>query len=193
MSKELFKGRVITLDQMLAARSNRAERQKKMLGQEQNDQCLVCLTLNIPGPIKNSYEWQKIFLVLVKEIEQSFSKNERIESKLHHEWTGSEYYLKTTLSQEEVKQKMILIEEKHPYGRLADIDVLTFSKNLQPMTRETFGYPKRRCLLCTQEAKVCGRSRKHTVKDMQYAIQTIVEKGRSQLNEKNSVHGNRFA
>ncbi|ASV94984.1 citrate lyase holo-[acyl-carrier protein] synthase [Enterococcus durans] len=191
MSNELFKGRTITLEQMLTARSNRAERQKKLLGQEKN-QSLVCLTLNIPGPIKNSYEWQNVFLVLVKEIEQAFSEEEMGAKVLHHEWTGSEYYLKLNVTQKEAKQKMVVIEEEHPFGRLADIDVLAFTENIQPLTREKLGYPKRKCLLCTEEAKVCGRSRTHTVKEMQYAIQAIVDKERRRFYEKNPVHGNRF-
>ncbi|MCO9197661.1 citrate lyase holo-[acyl-carrier protein] synthase, partial [Salmonella enterica subsp. enterica serovar Mbandaka] len=61
-----------------------------------------------------------------------------------------------------------------------------------PLTREKLGYPKRKCLLCTEEAKVCGRSRTHTVKEMQYAIQAIVDKERRRFYEKNPVHGNRF-
>lgn len=183
MSNELFKGRTITLEQMLTARSNRAERQKKLLGQEKN-QSLVCLTLNIPGPIKNSYEWQNVFLVLVKEIEQAFSEEEMGAKVLHHEWTGSEYYLKLNVAQKEAKQKMVVIEEEHPFGRLADIDVLAFTENIQPLTREKLGYPKRKCLLCTEEAKVCGRSRTHTVKEMQYAIQAIVDKERRRFYEK---------
>lgn len=191
MSNDLFKGRTTTLEQMLTARSNRAERQKKLLGQESN-QCLVCLTLNIPGPIKNSYEWQDVFLILVKEIEHTFSEEEMGTKVLRHEWTGSEYYLKLNVAQKEAKQKMVVIEEEHPLGRLADIDVLTFTENIQPLTRENLGYPKRKCLLCTEEAKVCGRSRTHTVKEMQHAIQAIVDKERSRFYEKNSVHGNRF-
>lgn len=191
MSNELFKGRTTTLEQILTARANRVERQKKLFEQDSN-QCLICLTLNIPGPIKNSYEWQNVFLVLVKEIEHAFSEEEMSAKVLHHEWTGSEYYVKLNVPQKEVKQTMIVIEEEHPFGRLADIDVLTFAENIQPLSREKLGYSKRKCLICTEEAKVCGRSRTHTVKEMQHALQAIVDKERSRLDEKNSVHGNRF-
>ncbi len=129
----------------------------------------------------------------MKEIEQAFSEEEMGAKVLHHEWTGSEYYPKLNVTQKEAKQKMVVIEEEHPFGRLADISTYSHLQkifNLLPV--KNWVILSENVCFVQKEAKVCGRSRTHTVKEMQYAIQAIVDKERRRFYEKNPVHGNRF-
>ena len=73
-----------------------------------------------------------------------------------------------------------------------DIDVLAFTENMQPLTREKLGYPKRKCLLCTEEAKVCGRSKNAYGEKYSTQSSNRRQKKGDDFYEKNPVHGNRF-
>ncbi|MCT8193191.1 citrate lyase holo-[acyl-carrier protein] synthase, partial [Pseudomonas monteilii] len=46
---------------------------------------------------------------------------------------------------------------------------------LLPISRTEIGLPARSCYVCEQEAKVCGRSRTHSVADMQQQIRKIIQ------------------
>ena len=49
--------------------------------------------------------------------------------------TGPEYYLAVSLAPQELKQRMVKIEETHPYGRLVDLDVLWGNEEQKPSSR----------------------------------------------------------
>ena len=71
---------------------------------------------------------------------------------------------------------MVQIETHHPYGRLVDLDVLAKTQDqLLPISRTEIGLPTRSCYVCEQDAKVCGRSRTHSVADMQRQIRKIIQ------------------
>ena len=79
---------------------------------------------------------------------------------------------------------MVALEERHPYWRLADLDVLWLEAGeVQSISREALGYPRRRCFLCDKEAKLCGRSRTHSVEAIQQKINELVSKGRMQADD----------
>ena len=42
------------------------------------------------------------------------------------------------------------------------------------ISRKTLGVPARRCLLCAEEAHACGRSRAHSLQQLQKAIEEII-------------------
>ena len=58
----------------------------------------------------------------------------------------------------ELKKIAVMTEEKEPWGRALDIDVITAGHQL---SRSDIGLPPRLCLLCKQEAKVCARAQSH--------------------------------
>ena len=64
------------------------------------------------------------------------------------------------------------IEETHPLGRLFDMDV--YDKTGNGISREQLGAPPRRCLLCGQGAKSCGRSRSHTIEELYARVEDII-------------------
>ena len=82
------------------------------------------------------------------------------------------------LAPEELKRRMTGIEQDHPLGRLADLDVLGRGDAApRSVSRTELGLPPRRCLICDGEAKSCARSRAHTVHEMQEKIAEIIQQG----------------
>ena len=82
------------------------------------------------------------------------------------------------LAPEELKRRMTGIEQDHPLGRLADLDVLGRGDAApRSVSRTELGLPPRRCLICDGEAKACARSRAHTVYEMQEKIAEIIQQG----------------
>ena len=57
-----------------------------------------------------------------------------------------------------LKRAAVAWEERTPWGRLLDLDVVTPGGAL---SRSDLGLPPRRCLACLREAKACARLRGH--------------------------------
>jgi len=155
----------VTLPQILDARERRVERQRRLL--EQYGKTLVCFTMNIAGPVKNNdlIRWGFQFggRMLIAQVTA-----EGIRVLCHQEYlenTGCEGYWVLDGEPEKVKALTVQVEDSIPLGRLFDMDVLAMSG--EKLQREDLGFPRRRCLLCQKEAVVCGRSRAHSVPELQ--------------------------
>jgi holo-ACP synthase len=86
--------------------------------------------------------------------------------------TGPEALLVVDAGALELKQAMTRLEEEHALGRLWDLDVI--DPRLGAISRKALGVPARRCLLCDEEAHACGRSRSHSLQELQNAIEEII-------------------
>ena len=154
-----FIGVPVTLAQVLLAREQRVARQKSLLGW--NDGCLVCLTVNLPGPVKRCPAGDRIFsygrLALYRTLPISYAQ-------IHEGPAGCEGFFIVQGKAAAVKAQACALEDEHPLGRLWDIDVL--SPAGCHLSRQDFGMPSRRCLLCSRDAAVCARSRAHPVNDL---------------------------
>lgn len=177
MSNNFFSGPTIHLKGMLEARETRADRQYYLL--KNGPKTLLSLTLNIPGPVKNSQEIQILAEGVVAELTQLFPGEQSQVLSLLDIRTGPEYYQLIERNPLEVKRQLVKIEEEHPYGRLLDLDVLVWDEGqrLKMISRKELGLPPRRCFICEEDAKVCSRNRRHTVSEMQEAICQLIEKG----------------
>lgn len=72
-----------------------------------------------------------------------------------------------------LKKITVSIEEKNELGRLFDFDVLnTKGENI---SRIQIGLQERKCLLCNENAKGCGRSRKHSIDDLLNKVNQIIK------------------
>ncbi len=91
--------------------------------------------------------------------------------------TGWEYYMVSTLPAFEFKKRLIAIEESSDLGRLMDLDVLEKVETglLSPISRTDLGKAPRKCFICSEVAKECGRSRKHSVEQMQEVISQMID------------------
>ena len=125
---------------------------------------VVALTLNIPGPYKNNPTVKRIFGEVVDAAEKAFpvSPLERIENA--DAPTGPYIYWVLDRDASELKEKMMQVEDGHPLGRFCDIDVTHEGEQLKrPLPRK--------CFICDKPAKICARSRAHSVEELLTALE----------------------
>lgn len=155
----------VTLQQVLDAREARAATQQTLL--QKYAAPLICLTMNIPGPVKNSDLIRRAFGLGQQMLLDSL-KSEGI-ALLHAQTqepaTGCESFYVLRCNPQRLKQLCVGLEDSFPAGRLFDLDVIGLDGS--HTSRESLGLPPRKCLLCDQDAKVCGRSRAHSVEALQ--------------------------
>ena len=174
MFNSLFDGAPVDIMQMLDARQRRAKTQQQLL--EQLNRCvLVSITLNIPGPVKNSEAITTVFASVIAELDEALLPFEKVHQEGFSLGTGMEFYRVLRADALDVKRVCTEFEEGHPLGRLLDIDVVEMvGETPKPISRTALGIPPRRCFICNEEAKVCARSRRHTVLEMQEHIARLV-------------------
>lgn len=166
-----------SLEEVLENREKRVEKIKK-LENEFPYNTIICFKLNIPGKQKINEAILKIFSYGTYEIEQILrgsivlSKEERINK------TGPELFLVTDYNPIELKEKMIKLEESSSFGRLYDIDLV---KNGENITREMLNSGPRKCFLCEKDAKICARNRSHSVDEMIFWIENLIDEHKEDL------------
>lgn len=163
----------VTVQDMMQARDRRAETQRALL--RQYGQTLLCFTLNIPGPVKDSGLIRQGFALGQRALRQAFLRaNVR---PLHQEerlaFTGCEAFYVLPLSPLEAKRLVSDIEEGSRLGRLFDMDVLR--PDGAKVDRQEIGLPGRRCLLCGESAQACARSRAHALADLRGETERILK------------------
>lgn len=190
----------LTLMDLLDARENRVYHQKELLNAYPGA-VLVSMTLNIPGPVKDSPRYRKALeagLHRLKTILADRCCSESSFTILHEEFcslaTGPEAYLvvqgSTANSAEnsaafstadlanlafDIKKAAVSVEEGSALGRLFDMDVLIPGEMFpQSISRSQLGATPRRCLLCEEDAKACARSRAHTMDQLLEKINEIL-------------------
>ena len=158
----------VTLKEMLAAREHRAARQSALLGQFGGP--LLCLTMNIPGPVKVPEGAERAFQLALGRVERALA--EMGAAVLHRETlvekTGCEAYYAVAAEPAALKARMTALEDADDLGRLLDLDVLTAAG--EKLSRPT----PRKCLLCGRQAQVCARSRAHSVAELTARVQAIL-------------------
>lgn len=152
-----------SLLEILDARERRVQLQKALLQQFRKP--LLCFTMNIPGPVKLDRDVSIGFHVGNWLLEDALSRTPVLhqENRLAH--TGCEAFYAVDMPAQDLKQLAVDLEDIDPIGRLFDMDVLDTDGT--KLTREGLGYPKRKCLLCEQDAVVCARSRAHGLEALQ--------------------------
>ena len=86
---------------------------------------------------------------------------------------GPEAFLNVNADAFAVKKVTVFIEENHELGRLFDFDV--FTKTGEQISRTELDFPERKCLLCNNNAKVCGRSRRHSTEELLNKIYELID------------------
>ena len=177
----------ITLEQLLRSRDERAALQQSFL-QEHPEGTLLCLTVQLPGEVKRSAESLVVAEAAVEAIREMFP--ERSFELLRDLETGFEGYFVVPLEPMDAKRAAIGIEDEHPLGRLMDIDVIVASpasddghvdgaaQGVHPIPRSAVGAPERRCLICSQPARICMRARTHTTAELLAAVSALVSSWR---------------
>lgn len=162
----------VSLTEMLDAREKRCMLQKHLLNTCQTP--LICLTLNIPGPVKVLPGVPKTFDTACSRIRAALKASavNILHTEIIKEKTGYEAFFSADASPELLKELMIPLEDQDRLGRLFDIDVLRLDG--QKVSREELSHAPRRCLLCSEPAHVCSRSRRHSVPELTAEINRIL-------------------
>ena len=168
---EFMQGIEVGIDEVLLSREKRVTIQNEMIKKYKLP--IISFTMNIPGPIKTNNEIKKAFDIGKNLILENLKKNniEILEKKELNENTGNELFLSVNSLAEKIKDITVTIEESSELGRLFDIDVIDV--NFEKLSRKSF----RKCLICEEQAQECGRSRKHSVEELQKKVEEILSKG----------------
>ncbi len=163
----------VSLDELLAARERRAGRQAALL--ERHAAPLVCLTIVMPGPVKANAWTERALLEGMARLDRLCTREGwAVLAQEHHlPASGPEAFYAIGADAASVKAATIGLEDAQPIGRLWDFDVI--EAGMVILSRQTFGLPPRRCLVCDRPARECGRARRHPLNLLLTAIGTIID------------------
>ena len=166
--------RQVTLMELLDSREDRVKKQKELLQAYRSENgVLISITLNIPGPIKDSHTYRNAMHRAMNVLTECFAQNEILHQEIRELVTGPEGYLVVQgRSAEEVKKITCSIEDGSRLGRLFDMDVMTEKGSI---SRKDLGKPGRKCLICGEDAKLCARSQRHPMQELLAEVDRILE------------------
>ena len=154
----------VTLMELLDARERRAARQQALL--RRYGAALICFTMNIPGPEKDSPLIRRGFRLGVSLLEGQLAAAGL--TPLYREQTcentGCEALYVLDGSPLAIKAMTVELEDAAPLGRLFDMDVIR--PDGRKVERQALGLEGRTCLICGGPAQVCARSRAHPVEQL---------------------------
>ena len=166
----------VSLMEMLDARERRVQHQQMLL--QQYHKPLICFTMNICGPVKDSPLIRRGFERGRQLLRQQFlrAKLTPIYQDVSREVTGCEAFYVLDADPLAIKKFTTDVEDATPLGRLFDMDVLC--PDGRKVDREELRLPGRRCLICGGPAKVCSSRRIHTVAELQEKTTEILTDAR---------------
>ena len=161
---------------VLANKDRRAALQQRLVAAHPA-MTVVAAKLNIPGPIKNNRAIQRFFTTELLALEREWLTAVQLFYQ-DTEWldagTGPERFYLVKAVPQDVKAQTTRFEEGQASHRLFDLDVLVQrAGQVVPLSRADSGQPARRCFVCGRPAKECGRSRRHTVAELQAAVSSL--------------------
>lgn len=168
-----------SLEEVLANREKRISK-IRFLEKKYPENPVLCFKLNIPGKEKTNASVIRIFEIGIEDIKSVLDTNDILFEKKEDLITGPEFYLVISIDPFLLKRKMTDLEENSYFGRLFDIDILYKGQNID---RKMIGKGPRKCFLCDNDAKVCARSRKHSVDEMIRWIEKMIDESGG-LNER---------
>ena len=162
----------VSLLDMLDARERRVHHQQELL--KRYHKPLICFTMNIAGPIKDSPLIRRGFARGQQLLRQQFfrAKLSPLHTDARCEATGCEAFYVLDADPMAIKKFTTDIEDATPLGRLFDMDVLR--PDGTKVDREELSLSGRRCLICGGPAKVCSSRRIHTVAELQATTTEIL-------------------
>ena len=163
----------VSLEQLLVAREERAARQAAALAHFERP--LVSLTAVVPGPVKDGALPRRVLAQALHALEASLrGRRWRVLSR-RVLWrdTGPEALYVVETDAGPLKSATIELEDRHPWGRLWDLDVIAPGPRI--LSRKELGFAARSCLVCERPAAECGRSRRHPLPQLLKTMQTMVD------------------
>ncbi|WP_208790042.1 triphosphoribosyl-dephospho-CoA synthase CitG [Actinobacillus vicugnae] len=159
-----LKGNEISIESLLNAREERALLQQKCLQKYQ--QTVLSLTLLAVGGVKQNELLDYIFARSLENLTALFTQLDvvPIAEFIRPLETGHEAIFVLPIEAVRLKKACIALEDSSPLARLWDLDVITLNGEL--LSRTELGFNARPCLCCSENAKLCARSRKHSVEQI---------------------------
>ena len=166
-------GAAASLAAILAAREDRVARRAAALAARPG-RVAISVTPVMPGPVKDCILSRLIQAAALVEIDRVVGERGWDCELVYRETaaTGPEALLLIAAAPEAVKRATVDLEDRHPLGRLWDLDVSTADAAL---SRRDLGLGPRACLVCGEPAHACARSRAHGVAALIAAIETVVD------------------
>ena len=149
----------VSLQDILEAREARVRQQQALLTEYRLP--LVCFTMNIAGPVKNTPLIQRGFYAGLEQLNHQLPLEQLCFQRVQELPTGCEAVFAVDLPARELKQICTEIEQKHPLGRLFDMDVIDTDGS--KLEREA----QRGCIVCGAPGRFCAASRAHSVEQLQ--------------------------
>lgn len=132
---------------------------------------VLCGKINYPSENKNTLESDKAFDALLNEIRKEFKENIVFE-KILYGFDGKSVIIALNIPLKEAKLISIGIEDRHPLGRLFDIDI--YDLDGTPKGRDELGFKRRKCIICGDDAKNCIVSKKHSYLEILEAVNRLI-------------------
>lgn len=173
---ENLDGPEIELMAMLQTRDWRANQQRTILSAYPNA-TLIWSSTRIPGPIKTGTHLTLKYQAVANGIINQYDSAVLAAASFPRD-TGFEFYVVVDAPAETVKRDLVAFEQSSKFGPLCDLDVMTWvNDDLHHVSREGLGLPRRKCIVCGGDAKVCSRSRAHSLEEMQRVVDEIIAEG----------------
>lgn len=160
----------VTLRQMLDAREARVQAQIQLL--ERFRRPIVCFTMNIPGPVKDSPLIRRGFDAGWNTLLHRLPEKRVLYAVRREAVTGREALLAVDMAPVELKKLCTAIEDETRLGRLFDMDVLDIDG--RKLDREPVGGGSRDCIVCGAPGRGCASRRVHSVEALQNAANGIL-------------------
>ena len=155
---------VVSLEDVLLAKENRAARQDEM--RRVNRTALFSVTLNIPGAKKVFDGSTELMQTAVKLIEERCSDAGMriVEERVCYPVTGPEALLAVNAEAAMVKKIAVSVEDSSIFSRLFDIDVI--DADGRHINRSDLGLFPRTCFCCSKPAVECIRAKAHDAEEL---------------------------
>ncbi|MDO5401406.1 MAG: triphosphoribosyl-dephospho-CoA synthase CitG [Eubacteriales bacterium] len=153
----------VELYQMLEARERRAFAQQRLLAQFHRP--VLCFTMNIPGPVKDTPLIRRAFLWGREALEHRLPKGSVLFSQVLTQVTGCEAVYAVDMEPVSLKRLTTSIEDETPLGRLFDMDVLDISG--VKLDRALVAGKSRDCIVCGAPGRGCASRRSHSIAELQ--------------------------
>ena len=166
-----MKEQEITLTELLDSRDRRWSHEKFLMAHYPK-QTLICLTVVMPGKVKRNASSLIVAKAATKALHGAFDEEMSLWEQKDLP-TGYEAYCMVSVKPVAAKRRCCIIEERHPLGRLFDIDVI--GPGGVPISRQQLGLAPRTCLICGKEARLCMRMHTHTQEELQAKIKEMID------------------
>lgn len=162
-----MEGKRVDIEEILLSHERRVFIQKQLI--EKYLFPVISFTMNIPGPIKTNKLIKDAFIYGKKQLLKRLKDNkvEILEIKELNEKTGNELFIVAKIEAKKLKELTVSVEEIGEIGRLFDMDVIDI--NYEKLSRNIY----RKCFICNKQAQECGRSRNHSIQELQSKVKKI--------------------